>query len=351
MTTHGLEKAPMPTVSVVTPVYNGEQYLAECIESVLSQSYEDFEYVIVDNCSSDGTRRIAESYARDRRIRIHHNDELLPVIANYNRAGALASPGARYLKFVAADDLLLPDCLRRMVDVAEANPTVKLVASYKVHGRTLVCDGPELPQEVLSGRDVCQRFFRGELGLLGGPTNHLIKLPAPLTHGRIFDEDFLGADTEFFVRLLKSDADYAFVHQVLTFTREHESTVSAGARAMGIGSCEDLAILQRHGQTFLPDRELKALTRSYRRTYARWLIRALLKVWDRRAWRYQVVQRRRLHLSVGLFDMVEAAVWEAAASAMSPVDTLRSLMREYARTMNSQSGDAATIEHHGRTER
>ena len=114
----------MPLVSVVTPVYNGERYLAECIESVLSQSFEDFEYVILNNCSSDGTRRIAESYAKDPRIRIHHNDRLIPVIANYNRAGALASPGARYLKYLAADDLLLPDCLKKMVDIAEAHPSV-----------------------------------------------------------------------------------------------------------------------------------------------------------------------------------------------------------------------------------
>jgi len=63
-----------PFVSVITPVYNGEKYLAECIESVLGQTYAAWEYIIVNNCSSDRTLEIAQSYARqDSRIRIHNN--------------------------------------------------------------------------------------------------------------------------------------------------------------------------------------------------------------------------------------------------------------------------------------
>ena len=53
-----------PLVSVATPVYNGERHLAECIESVLAQTYQNWEYIIVNNCSTDRTREIAESYGR-----------------------------------------------------------------------------------------------------------------------------------------------------------------------------------------------------------------------------------------------------------------------------------------------
>src|SRR5258708_13357028 len=81
-----------PLVSIVTPVYNGEQYLSECIESVLSQTYTHWDYVIVNNCSTDRTPDIAREYAaRDARIRIHSNETFLRVIENYNIAGRHAS--------------------------------------------------------------------------------------------------------------------------------------------------------------------------------------------------------------------------------------------------------------------
>ena len=205
----------MPIVSVVTPVYNGEQYLAACIESVLSQSLGDFDYVIVDNCSTDRTQSIAASYAKDRRIRIYRNSTLLPVIANYNRGASLVGSDTRYLKYVAADDLLLPDCLEKMVEVAEADSTVTVVASYKIHGQSPICEGPPFPQEVVKGKEVCRWFFQGRLGVLGGPTNHLIRLPPSEARGALFDENYLHADIELFVRMLKDGASYGFVHQVL----------------------------------------------------------------------------------------------------------------------------------------
>jgi glycosyltransferase involved in cell wall biosynthesis len=322
----------MPLVSVVTPVYNGEQYLASCIESVLSQSLADFEYVILDNCSSDRTLSIAEQYAKDPRIRIHHNNTLLPVIANYNRGATLVSPEARYLKYVAADDLLLPDCLKKMVELAEANPAVGLVASYKIHGQSPTCEGPPFPQQLVSGKDICRWFFQGKLGVLGGPTNHLIRLPTLVSGDSLFDEDYLHADIEFFVRLLKDGATYGFVHQVLTFTREHDASVSTRfADVMGTRTAEFLAILMKYGPSFLSDRERRVLLRRYRRAYARFLVRAFMKPWNRRIWKFQAVYREKLHVEIGLLDMLEAAAYEMAATVSSPMDTARRLGREYAR--------------------
>ncbi len=70
----------LPLVSIVTPVYNGEKFLAEAIESVLGQTYPNWEYTIVENCSIDHTLEIAQSYAiKDKRIRIYENQELLPL--------------------------------------------------------------------------------------------------------------------------------------------------------------------------------------------------------------------------------------------------------------------------------
>ena len=78
---------------VVTPVYNGAAFLRNCIESVLKQTYENYEYIIVNNCSTDRTLDIALSYAQqDSRIRIHQNDTFVGVIENHNLAFSLISP-------------------------------------------------------------------------------------------------------------------------------------------------------------------------------------------------------------------------------------------------------------------
>src|SRR5713226_8729725 len=124
-----------PLVSVVTPVYNGAAYLRECIESVLAQTYSTWEYIIANNCSTDETLQIAEEYARkDKRIRVYSNDKLLDIIANHNRTFRLISPKSKYCKQVSADDWLFPECLTRMVSVAEANPSVGIVGSYQLSG-------------------------------------------------------------------------------------------------------------------------------------------------------------------------------------------------------------------------
>src|SRR5215813_8561827 len=95
---------PSPLVSIVTPVYNGEEFLRECIESVLAQTYSNWEYTILNNCSTDRTREIAEDYAaRDSRIRVANNSTFLRAIANHNAALRLTSSASRYVKIVFAD--------------------------------------------------------------------------------------------------------------------------------------------------------------------------------------------------------------------------------------------------------
>src|SRR5258705_8030198 len=107
-----------PLVSVVTPFHNTAPYLAQCIESVLAQTYSNFEYILADNCSTDASREIAASYARqDSRIRLIPYRELVPQVPNYNRALREISPNSRYCKIVQADDSIFRDCLISMVQV------------------------------------------------------------------------------------------------------------------------------------------------------------------------------------------------------------------------------------------
>ena len=79
-----------PLVSVVTPVFNGGTFLSECIESVLAQTYDNWEYIIVNNCSTDNSLAIADDYAKkDHRIIVHTNDRFVGVIENHNIAFTL----------------------------------------------------------------------------------------------------------------------------------------------------------------------------------------------------------------------------------------------------------------------
>jgi hypothetical protein len=197
-----------------------------------------------------------------------------------------------------------------------------------------VIDGPPFPREVVDGRTVCKWFFEGKRGVLGGPTNHLVRLPEVSKRGQLFDERFLHADIECFVRLLKQGADYGFVHQVLTFSREHTASVSMKfADVMGTRGAEFLATLQRHGRQFTSPDEFATLAVRYRRAYARWLWRAWLKPWNRAIWHYQAEMRCRLGIDINWADVVTGGFMEFAAVVGSPVTTLRRLSREYARSM------------------
>ena len=84
-----------PLVSILISVYNGQKYLAECIDSVLSQTYQNWEYLIVNNRSTDGTLDLAQPYAlRDPRVRVHTNEEFVNRGENHNIAFRRISPRA-----------------------------------------------------------------------------------------------------------------------------------------------------------------------------------------------------------------------------------------------------------------
>ena len=96
-----------PLVSVVTPVYNGEEFLPQCIESVMAQTYRNWDFTIVNNCSTDGSLAISLKYAAtDPRIKVVNNTNFLRILENHNRALRCISPEAKYCKVLFADDWL-----------------------------------------------------------------------------------------------------------------------------------------------------------------------------------------------------------------------------------------------------
>ena len=110
-------------VSVCVPVYDGADYLRECLDSVLAQEYEAFEVLVVDDCSNDDSAAIVADYAaRDSRVRYVLNDRNLGLVGNWNRCVELAAHD--WIKFVFQDDVAEPDCLRTLMAFASVPATL-----------------------------------------------------------------------------------------------------------------------------------------------------------------------------------------------------------------------------------
>jgi len=115
----------IPKVSIALPVYNGERFLVSTVQSLLDQTFEDFELVIADNASTDYTETICRTFAvQDARIRYYRSEENLGAAWNFNRGFRLAR--GKYFKWAAHDDLHHPLFLQRCIEVLDANPDVIL---------------------------------------------------------------------------------------------------------------------------------------------------------------------------------------------------------------------------------
>ena len=120
-----------PRVSIGLPVFNGEDFIAAALDAILAQTYTDFELIISDNGSTDGTQEICRAYAaKDQRIRYYHSEQNLGAAWNYNRVFQLSS--GEYFKWAAHDDACAPTFVERCVDVLDRNPSVVLCFTWLV---------------------------------------------------------------------------------------------------------------------------------------------------------------------------------------------------------------------------
>lgn len=116
-------------ISVLTPAYNAEEYIAETIESILTQTYGDFEYIIADNSSTDRTWQIISEYAqKDKRIIAVKNDSNLGIAGNRNKLIDLAH--GKYIVWQEADDISMPQRIEHQLSFMEQHPEVSLCGGY-----------------------------------------------------------------------------------------------------------------------------------------------------------------------------------------------------------------------------
>ncbi len=202
-----------PKVSILTTVYNRENYLAACIESVRASDYPDWELILVDDQSKDQSVAIARRYAdQDPRIKVYVNDTNLGDYPNRNQAASYAQ--GRYLKYLDADDLIYPHGLGIMVRTMDQFPDCALGISQEVAEDIKPYPFVMTPQETF------QREFlkRGVLGL--GPTGTIIRRDAFVALGGFTGTRYIG-DTELWYALA---LQYPVVKMLpgLVYWRQHD---------------------------------------------------------------------------------------------------------------------------------
>jgi glycosyltransferase involved in cell wall biosynthesis len=227
-----------PSVSICVPTYNGEKYIQECLDSILTQTFTDFEVLIVDDQSSDNTLNIAREYSeKDQRIKVIQNEKNLGLVGNWNRCVELAN--GEWIKFVFQDDLIAPECLERML------------TEGIVHNSAIVCCQRDFLFET-GTNDVTQKYYLDHLGMkhifaeatkisaeafckavlnhpgvnfIGEPTTVLLHRTTFSRFG-IFNPNLIQiCDTEFWTRVASHEG-IIYIPEILASFRVHEKSTS-----------------------------------------------------------------------------------------------------------------------------
>ena len=233
---------PTPLVSVLLTAYNREAYLAASIESVLAQTWGDFELIVVDDRSTDGSVEVARRYERlDPRVRVVVNERNYGQFANRNHAASLAT--APYLKFHDSDDVMYPHCLGVMVPALQAEPR----AGFGLSNSRAWPGGP-VPM-LLTPKEAYQREFLGFGLFMCGPAGALFRAEVFHELGG-FEDHGTPSDTIFWMRacarypvlLLPADLFYYREHpgqafQAPNVARQYATLNGHLWRALGAPEC------------------------------------------------------------------------------------------------------------------
>lgn len=222
-----------PLISIVLPTYNGSRYLREAIESCRTQTYQNWELILVDDCSTDATPDIIAEYTRrDRRIRSirHEVNKKLPAALNTGHAAARGE----YLTWTSDDNRLLPSAIEEMARFLEEHPRVGVVYTDAVlidETGQYMRDFPALPASRLAYMDAlgaCFLYRRTVYETLGGYDTEL----------------FLAEDYEYWLRAHRQ-FELAPLHKILYEYRWHDQSLTKSANRLAIRTSAERA-LRRH---------------------------------------------------------------------------------------------------------
>jgi glycosyltransferase involved in cell wall biosynthesis len=207
----------IPVVSVNMPVYNTSEFLREAIESILNQTFADFEFIIVNDCSTDNSREIISSY-KDSRIKYIENPVNLGVAETRNIA--IKNSAGKYIAIMDSDDVSLPVRLEKQVAFLESHPDIGLCGSYmKTTGNIhdIVCKTPLKHNDIRAAL-----LFRP--GIWNGTV--FMRRDLIIRHKIFLDKNFKAAEDYLFLSNLIEDTKFANLPEVLGLYRINESSIS-----------------------------------------------------------------------------------------------------------------------------
>lgn len=322
-----------PLVSVITPVYNTGEFIEQAIRSVLEQTYQNFEYIICNNHSTDESGAIAARYAAlDPRIRVVQPPQFLPQAQNFNFALQQISPDSRYTKMIMADDWLFPNCLQEMVARAEMSPKIGIVSSYRLIETEGDCFGLPVDKKVISGRTTGRLHMLSGLWLFGTPStlmysSDVVRARAP----RFYPEDRFYFDTDVAFQILV-DHDFGFVHQVLTFTRYQPGSITHNIRHYFSRDIDRVLYFHHYGQIYLTPDEFKRSMSNVLRIYyealgRQWLLDRVGKT-KPQFWEHHEKLLAGIGMKVDPKRLAIGAAKALARAAVTPAEAVQRYIRE-----------------------
>jgi glycosyltransferase involved in cell wall biosynthesis len=251
-----------PKISVCIPSYNCAPFLAEAIDSVLAQSYADFELLIIDDCSTDSSAEIIAGYAeKDPRIIFLRNETNLGMVANWNRCIELAK--GEYIHYLFADDAFAsPECLAKMLRVIESDPRISLVVS----ARSIIDENSRVKRVAshfkdgkrAPGTEIIRRCLYEARNLIGEPSVVMFRKSQAL---RGFHHDYAQlVDLEMWFHLLEQGT-FVFLAEPLASFRDHPGQMTKANMRKMLHIEESLLLLRDFANK--PYNRFSAFTRWY----------------------------------------------------------------------------------------
>jgi glycosyltransferase involved in cell wall biosynthesis len=207
-----------PKVSVLIPAYNAGRFLGETIESVINQTFDDFELIIVDNQSTDDTAVIVEQYKDDKRVSYHKNSFNVGMAGNHNMC--LLYANGEYIKILCADDKLHAAHLEKFVKVLDEHNDVSLVSShFQSFGENTNITAHPFSHKV-NGKEVLKSNLLN-YNMIGTPTQVMFRRK-DLWVGSYRVDIRWGLDQDMCLRLLHT-GNYYCIPEVLSYFRVHQA--------------------------------------------------------------------------------------------------------------------------------